>query len=203
MYWSQPRKLCHNDENREAKPTRNIHLVTNPNSIQKTLNHLMIVHQMISRLPIHIMLPTDQHGKIISNIVSEEARLQPMSNNPVHPHGATVAAPLAEDRVQVQLQMDGPLVQTLVGVGVVPGGAADHHQEEVGAVVADVLDLQVVPQIPLVEPAVLAGAGYVALPGGELGGEDAIPDTQDGGVAAGMVRLELIDCLFDRVVGEL
>jgi hypothetical protein len=43
--------------------------------------------------------------------------------------------------------MDRPLVQTLVGVGVgvVRGGTADHHQEEVGIVVADVLDLQIVP----------------------------------------------------------
>jgi hypothetical protein len=51
------------------------------------------------------------------------------------------------------------------------GRAADYHQEGlgVGRVAPDVLHLQVVPEIALVVPAVLAGTDDVALPGGEVG----------------------------------
>lgn len=67
--------------------------------------------------------------------------------------------------------MSRPLGQTLVGVGVRSGRAADYHQEGlgVGRVAPDVLHLQVVPEVALVVPAVLAGTDDVALPGGEVG----------------------------------
>lgn len=82
-------------------------------------------------------------------------------------------------------------------------GAVDGGVEGVGVVVADVLDLQVVPEVAGVGPAVFAGGDDVALVGGELGGEDCVPDAEDGGVVAGLVGGCLVEGLTDGGVGEL
>lgn len=82
-------------------------------------------------------------------------------------------------------------------------GAVDGGVEGVGVAVADVLDLQVVPEVARVGPAVFAGGHDVALVGGELGEEDGVPDAQDGGVVAGLVGGCLVEGLADGGVGEL
>jgi hypothetical protein len=81
--------------------------------------------------------------------------------------------------------------------------AADHNQEDVRGSAAHVLDLHVVPQVTFVVPAMLPRTDNIALPGGELRGEDRIPDSQDRVVPAGVVRADLVDGLADCVVREL
>lgn len=188
-------------------PPVTIHpLVTETNSIKKVLNDLMIIHQMISRLIIHLMFAEDQQGHVFPDIIREERSTRPMRNNPINTDRTTRPTTSSENRIQVQLQMHGPLLQTLVDIVVFCCGAADHHEEDVGVSVAvggrtaEVLDLHVVPELAFVVPAVFAGTDEVALPGRELGGQDAVPNSQDDVVSAGVGWAQLVDCLPDGVV---
>lgn len=116
-----------------------------------------------------------------------------------------------------------PVFRPLTRVGVFGCRAADYDQEGLGAVNgdvetagtvvrvgigvgvagADVLDLHVVPEVAGVVPAVFAGGDDVALPGGELGCQDAVPDAEDDSVAAWVVGACLVEGLADSGVGEL
>lgn len=106
--------------------------------------------------------------------------------------------------------MGRPVARPVVLIRLLGRSAADYDEEGLGAVdggaegvrvpVADVLDLEVVPEVAGVGPAVFSGGDDVAFVGGELGGEDGVPDAQDGGVVVGGC---LVQGLADGGVSEL